>query len=76
MVIYTPVPVEWVMGTSGEERQFTEIPYGQATVIAEVMEDGTCKVVRLISSNPDDYMHPDLQPGSQVMFQPMFKSSH
>jgi len=74
MVIYTHVPAEWLMDNSGEERQFTEIPFGQATVIAEVMEDGTCKVVRLISSNPDDYMHPDLQPGSQVIFQPTFRN--
>jgi hypothetical protein len=63
MVIYTPVPVEWVMGSSGEERQFTEIPYGQATVIAEVTADGACKVVRLISSNPDDICIPACSQG-------------
>lgn len=73
MVIYTPMIFEWEIGTDGEERKFTEIPYGQATVIAEIMNDGVCRVERLISSNPDDYLHPDLQPGSQIMFQPSFQ---
>lgn len=72
MIIYTPVPIELLLSFSGGERDFKEIPYGEATIIAEVLAEGTCKVVRVISSNPDDYMNPDLQPGCEVSFKPVF----
>lgn len=73
MVFYTPVPDEYLQPPSDEERMFTEIPYGEATIVAEVLAEGVCQVVRVISSNPDDYLHPELQPGSQVMFMPVFR---
>jgi hypothetical protein len=56
MILYTPVPVDYLLSLSGKERNFKEIPYGDATIVAEVMEEGTYQVVRVISSNPDDYI--------------------
>ncbi|HHX94245.1 MAG TPA: ribonuclease [Clostridia bacterium] len=73
MILYTPVPVDYLLSLSGKERNFKEIPYGDATIVAEVMEEGTYQVVRVISSNPDDYMNPELQPGCQITFKPVFQ---
>lgn len=73
MILYTPVPVDYLLSLSGKERNFKEIPYGDATIVAEVMEEGTHQVVRVISSNPDDYMNPELQPGCQIIFKPVFQ---
>lgn len=74
MVIYTPVPVEALTQSPEEERRFTEIPFGDAVILAEVTPEGNCKVVRLISSNPDDFLNPDFQPGSEIMMAPVFQS--
>ncbi len=72
MVIYTPIPVELLSSSESHERRFTEIPYGEARVIAETSAEGTCRIVRIISSNPDHYMQPELQPGSEIMLMPIF----
>ena len=71
MVIYSPVPAEFLLSPPAEDRQFKEIPYGEARILTEVVGEGVCKVVRLISSNPEDYLNPDLQPGCEVLFKPV-----
>ena len=70
MILYTPVPVELLF--SGSSREFKEVVFGEAKIITEVDAEGTCRIVRLISCNPDDYLNPDLQPGCEIKYKPVF----
>lgn len=74
MVIYTPIPADFLLSDQDKNRKFTEIPFGEAIVVAEISGEGVCKVVRLISSDPEDYLNPQLQPGCEVVYKPVFRS--
>jgi len=69
MILYTPVPAEMVY--SDESRELKEFSYGGATIITEVDAQGTCRVVRVISSDPDDYLIPTFQPGRAITYRPV-----
>lgn len=73
MVIYTPIPVDFLFNYSEDKaRRFTEFPYGEARVVAEMSAEGSYRVVRVISSDPQDFLRPELQPGSVIVFKPVF----
>lgn len=72
MVIYTPIPVDSLFNSEDQDRQFTEFPYGDARVVAEISAQGSCRVVRVISTNPQDFLRPELQPGSEIALKPVF----
>lgn len=66
MVIYSPWPAEMLY--SDQTREFVEVPFGEATLITEVDAQGVCKIVRLVSSDPADYLNPLLQPGMEIRY--------
>ena len=69
MVIYTPVPLELLV-SSTDKQKFAEMQFGEAKLIIETAEDGSSKIHRVISTNPQDYLNPLLQPGSEVKYIP------
>lgn len=72
MVIYTPIPVDQLLSSESHDRRFTEISYGEARLVAEISGEDVCRIVRIISSNPDHYMQPEMQPGSEITLMPVF----
>lgn len=68
MVIYTIYPVEQVIREAEDKspHYFTMQMDGR-TFVMELC-DGHARIVRLMSTNPDDYLNPMWQPGSQVGF--------
>ena len=63
MVIYTPVPIEDVLKDYDKVKELKEINYQGRKLQVETLEDGRYKIVRIISSSPQDYLNPRLQPG-------------
>ncbi|HHY37558.1 MAG TPA: hypothetical protein GX507_01300 [Clostridia bacterium] len=76
MILYTPIPEEVVLSSPGalgvggavagkEERAFREIRLSVGrTLVVEDADSETSRVVRLISTNPSDYLLEGFQPGT------------
>ena len=69
-MLYTIVPYDQVWdeldeSVSGNESQEVTIQGCVMQVIP--IDSGSGSVVRLLSTNPDDYLNPALQPGSVVL---------
>ncbi|OWZ84305.1 YlzJ-like family protein [Natranaerobius trueperi] len=67
MILYTPVALEDVhKGQSDNQQQFHEIEHKGRTVIVEPVNSFQGKVVRLISTDPNDFLDPTYQPGNMI----------
>ncbi len=72
MILYTPLPVEAVLeGFDSYTPEYLELDYpGGGKLIVEPLSPTEGRLVRLISSHPDDYLRPELQPGTIISFGP------
>jgi len=61
MVLYTPLAIEDIYPE--EEVKYETISYQGKTVLAKQREDNHLQLVQLISTDPDDYLHPSFAPG-------------
>lgn len=70
MVLYSIYPPEVVLtqAESSEPRYFTVELDGRAFVLE--MKDGRAQIVRLLSTNPRDYLNSRWQPGAAFGFGP------
>jgi hypothetical protein len=73
MIIYTAMPLEYVLeGMDQQEYNYSEIEFGNMTMVVEQATPYTGKIVRLISPNPQDYLNPSYSPGQMIHFRPTF----
>jgi len=63
MVIYTPMLIEEVLKDYDKIKELKEINYQGKRLQVEMLESGQCRIVRILSSSPQDYLDPKLQPG-------------
>jgi hypothetical protein len=68
MVLYTPIPLEEIFQEQIEEKKksLIQLPFARGTIEIELTSESTGKIVRLNSSDINDYLHPDLQPGKEI----------
>jgi len=70
MILYTPVQLEMVLSgleKIGEARQ-REVKIGHVSAVVEDTKHGECKVVKILSTDPADYLRKDLMPGSMIHY--------
>lgn len=68
-MFYTIMPLEAVLAGYEEHRpRYTEMPYKSAVLVVEPLTVNSARVVRLISSDPTDYLDPAVQPGSIIEY--------
>lgn len=67
------MPLEVVMeGSDSYQPKYSEIPWKNGgTLMVEETGQNQAKVVRLISSNPADYLDPAVQPGCIIEYKPI-----
>ncbi|GFN23794.1 MAG: YlzJ-like family protein [Thermoanaerobacteraceae bacterium] len=71
MVIYTPMIPELIWeGADGFRPSFQEIQVGRLTLLVEPLGFQQARVVRLLSTDPADYLYSPYQPGRVVSFVP------
>lgn len=70
MIIYSAMPVEYILEGMEQERQFQEIRIDNVTMIIEPVSATQYRVVRLLSPNPQDYLHAKYTPGTVIHFRP------
>ncbi len=69
MIIYTPLPLEWVLsGYDSFKPQYLELDYRGGKLIVEMLSPDQGRIVRLISPRPADYLAAENQPGTLVAF--------
>ncbi|WP_350345014.1 YlzJ-like family protein [Proteinivorax tanatarense] len=67
-LLYTPIPEQALEDQSVEQNQFHEIHLENNTILqTEKVEEGY-KIVRIISTDCQDYLNPMFQPGSVINF--------
>lgn len=72
MIHWSIMPTEWVasLGQQTYQPHLQECIIEGIQMIVEVFPDGKAQVVRLLSPNPQDYLNPRFQPGSEVVLHP------
>lgn len=69
MILWTVVPPETLLPPAAEQPQRCEAVCDG--VLLEVARTGTaqCEVVRILSTDPADFLAPELQPGARLQFE-------
>jgi len=73
-MIYSIIPTEelFFAGWENTITPLTDITIAGVTMQVAKLEDGTARIVRLISPNPFDYMNPAWMPGNIIRYEPKF----
>lgn len=70
-VLYTPLAPEVVLaGMDQEIVPYQELSVGGVKMLVEQAGPNQCRVVRLLSTNPQDYLRAEFQPGTMMNFVP------
>ena len=76
MILYTVYPVEEVLQELWEKsRDFREISVEGLRVVVEPISMTEAKIVRIISTDPQDYLNPLFAPGNILRFPPFSPSA-
>ncbi|HEX6923526.1 MAG TPA: YlzJ-like family protein [Bacillales bacterium] len=74
MILYTVLPDQAVLSGEDEIEEHAKkqryIEIGGRQVLIETVSDTECKIIRLISSDPQDYLNSRYQPGNIVSMKP------
>lgn len=71
MTIYSVMPIEAVMEGFDEHRpHYVEMVVDGIRMQVEPTSDQSARIVRLISTNPYDYLRTDCAPGMEIAFEP------
>lgn len=72
MIIYTPWPMEEMMNSTAQQNpQYRELEMGGTKILVEQTASDRCRVVRIMSTNPQDYLKAELQPGAELQVVPV-----
>lgn len=63
MTLWTVVPEELIFGQESQPDSYEEIEFSGARMLVERISDSQRRIVRIISTDPSDYLCADLQPG-------------
>ncbi|MFS0782240.1 YlzJ-like family protein [Bacillus sp. 1P06AnD] len=67
MTLYTILPTEWVLATKQDiAHQPANVYYKGIMVTVEKASDFKYKVIQIHSTDPNDYLHMDIQPGAEI----------
>lgn len=63
MIMWTVVPMDIVFNPAEPAPTYEELNYNGTNMLVEKLSPTQCRIVRLLSTNPADYLRPDIQPG-------------
>lgn len=73
-MLYTIIPIESIFDSDSENsidkdsHGEVEIEQGRASLLAQSLPGGQYKITRIISTDPQDYLKPEWQPGTIMSF--------
>ena len=70
MILYTPMQLELVLEGFDTTKypEYKDIEYQGVAMVVESAGFGRQKIVKLLSTNPFDYLKPELAPGSIINY--------
>lgn len=68
MILWTIMPFEAVFPDEDFAPAYEEAEYSGVKMVVEKISPEQCQIVRLISTNPQDYLRRELQPGSILYY--------
>lgn len=75
MTLWTIVPEEVIFGLQNQDpATYEELECAGQRVMAEKLAQNQYRVVRLLTTNPTDYLHDNLQPGTVITFKPVIET--
>ncbi|MDT8901362.1 YlzJ-like family protein [Anaeroselena agilis] len=69
-VLWTVLPAELVLDGFEKSPVYEEAEIAGAKVMVEKVAPYECRIVRLLSTAPDDFLRPELQPGVTLSYKP------
>lgn len=71
MILWTIVPEEAIFAEKSLPVMYEEIDYLGQKVLVEKISENQFSVVRLLSTQPANYLRSDLQPGTIIAYKPV-----
>lgn len=68
MILWTVMPIELVFAEQESATPYEEVEYAGTKLMVERLSPTEGQVVRVISSNPDDFLNPKYQPGTRLTY--------
>lgn len=69
MLLWTIVPPDSIFPAENFNPVYNETRYHGIPMLVERVSPQQCQIVRLLSTDPQDYLRQDLQPGQLIDFQ-------
>ncbi len=68
VILYTPLQLELVLEGFDKTKypEYKEIQYKGVPVLVEGLDSGKQRIVKLLSTDPFDYLKPEMAPGSLI----------
>ncbi|WP_153123812.1 YlzJ-like family protein [Peribacillus tepidiphilus] len=67
MILYTTVPNEWIFPVNQEQfNNLIQINYQGIPVMAQKTSDNKLIITKVLSTNPNDYLHDSIIPGTCI----------
>ncbi|SDY48382.1 YlzJ-like family protein [Thermoactinomyces sp. DSM 45892] len=78
MIHWTVLPSNWDESEAGQIYQphFQECTINGIQMVIEILPSGKAQINRLLSPNPQDYLNPKYQPGTELTLHPMLESTY
>ena len=73
MTLWSVVPVEIILANVVPPPAYEEIECSGMKCLVEKTGPVQCRVVRLLTTDPSDYLHSELQPGTILTYGPILK---
>lgn len=71
MILYTTMPLQAVLqGLEDMQPSYLEMEVAGSRLLVEETGLGQGRIVRLLSTDPQDYLNPTLEPGRTISFMP------
>jgi hypothetical protein len=67
MILWTIMPEELVFSQEANPSPYEEIEFSGAKMMVEKVSVTQCRIVRILSSDPADYLRQDIQPGTVLI---------
>lgn len=73
MILWSIIPPELILQDIDSPPNFEEIQCNNIKMLVEKISPTQCKVSRLLTTDPQDYLDPQIQPGSILTYKPILE---
>jgi len=70
VILYTVMPLEAVFAGDDKAGSMLELDLGSRRLLVEPLPAGQARIVKLLSTDPADFLRPEWQPGQVITMNP------